>query len=206
MSENEHKVINGNKNLIVCFGGMALQFGSIPPFEFLNYLSYNYTNHCDLIFYIDSHQSWYHNGIKGISNTVDETTLYLNKIIHKNNYEKIIFMGTSAGGYGAILFGSLCKNVNYVIGFFPQTILVNPINENYSNLKTIINKNTKYILYGDETIEDIDDNHHILQCQNIEHFPNVKIIKDHTFNLKELRDNGSIKKILDSIIYGYLIF
>ena len=47
------KIINGNKNLIICVGGMALQFGGIPPFEFLNYLSSNYTNTCDLIFFID---------------------------------------------------------------------------------------------------------------------------------------------------------
>ncbi len=36
MSESEHKIINGNKILIVCFGGMALQFGGILPFEFLS--------------------------------------------------------------------------------------------------------------------------------------------------------------------------
>ena len=38
MSKSEYKIINGNKNLIVCFGGIALQFGGILPFEFLNYL------------------------------------------------------------------------------------------------------------------------------------------------------------------------
>ena len=38
MSENEYKIINGNKNLIICFGGSALKFGGILPFEFLNYL------------------------------------------------------------------------------------------------------------------------------------------------------------------------
>jgi hypothetical protein len=35
---SELEIINGNKNLICCFGGMALKMGGIPPFEFLNYL------------------------------------------------------------------------------------------------------------------------------------------------------------------------
>ena len=47
---SEHKIINGNKTLIVCFGGMALQFGGILPFEFLNYLSSLYLDICDLYF------------------------------------------------------------------------------------------------------------------------------------------------------------
>lgn len=201
MSKSEYKIMNGNKNLIICFGGMYLQFGGIPPFEFLNYLSSIYTNDCDLIFYIDNHQCWYHKGIKDITNNIDETIFYLNKIIDDGNYEKIIFMGTSAGGYASILFGSMCENVNYVIVFIPQTIIKNPINLNYSDLKNIINKNTQYILYGDESIQNINDNHHILHCKNLEHFTNVKIISSSGCNLKELRNNGFIKKLIDDIIY-----
>jgi hypothetical protein len=143
MSKNEYKILNGNKNLIICFGGMALKFGGILPFEFLNFLSLHYTNICDLIFFIDSQQCWYHNGIKDITNNIDETIIYINGIIKSGNYEKIIFMGVSAGGYASILFGSKCNNVNNVISFIPQTILKNPIDESYSNLKNIINETTK---------------------------------------------------------------
>lgn len=200
MSKSEHKIINGKKNLIVCFGGIALKFGGILPFEFLNYLSSIYSNICDLVFYIDIHQCWYHKGIKDITNNIDETILYLNNIIKDGNYEKVIFMGTSAGGYGAILFGSLCNNVNNVISFIPQTIIKNPINVNYSNLKNIINETTKYLLYGDKRIQNINDNHHISHCENIEHFKNVKVIKGENCNLKDLRDNGFIKTTLDMII------
>jgi hypothetical protein len=110
-------------------------------------------------------------------------------------------MGTSAGGYGAILFGSICDNVNNVISFIPQTIIKNPINLKYSNLKNIINENTKYFLYGDKTVKNVDDHHHILHCENIESFKNVKIIKSDGCNLKQLRDNGFIKKTIDDIIF-----
>ena len=200
MSESEYKIINRNKKLIVCFGGMALQFGGILPFEFLNYLSSIYQNDCDLIFFIDRHQCWYHKGIKDITNNIDETTLYLNNIIRSGMYETVIFMGTSAGGYGAILFGSICSNVSHVISFIPQTIIKNPINLKYSNLKKIINKSTKYILYGDKSVKDINDNHHILHCENIECFTNVTVIKNEGCDLKQLRDNGFIKRTIDEII------
>lgn len=202
MTESEYKLINNNKNLIVCFGGSALLFGGILPFEFLNFLSSNYKNSCDLIFYIDRNGCSYHKGIQNISNNIDETILYLNNIIGNGNYEKVVFMGTSAGGYGAILFGSLCNNVNNVISFIPQTIIKkNPINLNYINLKTVINKNTNYLLYGDTSIKNENDVHHISHCENIENFPNVKIIKNKGCNLKELRDNGFIKKTIDDILF-----
>ena len=109
-------------------------------------------------------------------------------------------MGTSAGGYASILFGSLCNNVDNVISFIPQTILDNSIDLKYSNLKNIINNNVNYIIFGDRSIKNIYNNHHILQCENIECFSNVKIIKYNGVNMKELRDNGSIKKILDDIL------
>ena len=194
MSESEYKIFNNNNKLIVCFAGMALQFGGILPFEFLNYLSSVYTD-CDLIFFIDKYQCWYHKGIQDITNDIDETILYLNNII--KNYEKIIFMGTSAGGYASILFGSLCKKVNHVISFKPQTIIKKL---EYSNLKHIINDNTQYILYGDTSVCDINDNHHISHCENIKKFPNVKIIYGEHCNLKKLRDSGFIKKIIDEAL------
>jgi hypothetical protein len=109
-------------------------------------------------------------------------------------------MGVSAGGYSAILFGSTCNNVNSVISFIPQTILTNPINIKYLNLKNIINKNTKYLLYGDKSIKNINDFHHISHCENIEHFTNVTIIKNEGCDLKHLRDSGFIQNTIDKIL------
>jgi len=200
MSKSEYKILKGSKNLIICFGGMALKFGGILPFEFLNYLSSTYSNICDLVFYIDKHQCWYHKGIKHITNNIDKTVVYLNNIIGKNKYKNVIFMGVSAGGYGAILFGSLCNNVNNVVSFVPQTIIENPVDSNYSNLKNVINENTKYLIYGDKSIQDTNDMHHISHCENIECFKNVKIIKLEKCDLKVLRNNGIIKTIIDNIL------
>ena len=197
---SELSVINKKKFLIVCFGGMALKMGGIPPFEFLNYLRNVYVNDSDLIFYIDKHQCCYHKGIQDISNNIDETITYLNNKISQNNYDKVIFMGTSAGGYAAILFGSLCNNVNSVISFIPITILNSPVDKKYSNLYNFINSNTNYILFGDVNIKNVNDCHHISQCENLQDFTNVNIVKINGVDLKKLRDIGVIKNTIDSII------
>lgn len=81
------------------------QWHGILPFEFLNYLSVEYTHVCDLLFYVNHYQCWYYKGLTNISSTVDETIRYLQTIIKKHKYEKILFLGTSAGGYASILFG-----------------------------------------------------------------------------------------------------
>jgi hypothetical protein len=198
---SELLIVKNHKFLIVCFGGMGLKMGGIPPFEFLHYLSSVYGNECDLIFYVDKYQCCYHKGIESISTNIDETVVYLNSKIAENNYDKIIFMGTSAGGYAAILFASLCNNVNNVISFIPKTILNKPVDKKYSNLYNFINSNTKYILFGDVNITNVNDNHYISQCENLKDFPNVQIIKINGLDLKKLRDTGVIKNTIDNIIY-----
>ena len=164
------KIVHTNsKNLIICFGGMALKMGGILPFEFLNYLSSTYKKNTDLYFFIDKNQCWYHKGIDGITENIDKTVLYLNNIIKKSNYKKILFMGVSAGGYASILFGSLC-NVTNVIAFIPRTIINNAIDKKYADLKTIINNKTEYIIHGDISIKNEKDTHHISQCNNLKNF------------------------------------
>jgi hypothetical protein len=202
MNTSVHTIINGNKHLIICFGGMASRFYGIHPFEFLNYLSKTYSNVCDLYFLIDRDQCWYHKGIYGITKNIDETIVYLDEIILKGNYDKVLFMGTSAGGYGAILFGSLCKNVNCVISFVPQTILNNPIDVRYKNIKNVLNDSSQYIIHGDVSVSDEHNVHHISHCENINVKKNVQLFKHNGMLMKQLRDAGIIKKMIDSFFFG----
>lgn len=191
---------------------MASKSAGMLPFEFLNYLSKTFQKNADLYFYIDKKQCWYHKGIDGITNNIDDTVLYLNSIIKKSNYKKILFMGVSAGGYASILFGSLC-NVSSVIAFIPQTKLNKTIlnsrklretalckNKIYRDLKLIINNQTNYILYGNTKIKNENDNHHISQCNNLKCFQNVKIFDMNGLIVKDLRDNGTIKENIDNIL------
>jgi len=193
---------NGNKNLlIVTFGGISKKFSGTLPFEFLRFLHSHFPNY-DKHFYVDSHQNWYQQGIDGFSNNIEETVQYLKKSIDK--YKNVLFIGTSAGGYAAILFGSLL-NINTVIAFTPQTILKSiengvTMDHNYSNLDQFISTRTQYIVYGDPFILDPNDHHTILHCNNISHYDNVKIIKIENLSLTKMRDNGELYTIFNDQI------
>ena len=179
----------------------GIKMGGILPFEFLKYLSKTYAKNTDLYFYIDKNQRWYHKGIDGITKNIDDTVIYLKNIICNKNYQKVIFMGVSAGGYASILFGSLCGVTN-VISFIPRTKYdYRMLNPKYYNLNTVINNKTKYILYGDPSVKNVNDNHHISQCENLNKHKNVNLIYYNKLNMKNLRDNLTIKKVLDGILY-----
>lgn len=219
MSSSELQILrNNSENLIVTFAGINNFFPATgpqkrtQPFEFLNYLSKTVPENTDFIFFVDNHkpQCWYHKGFKDITKNIDESVIYLNKIIKRKPYKKIIFMGVSMGGYAAILFGAKC-NVTNVIAFIPQTILTNEKKhkeEKYNNLKIVIHncnnrfaKKTNFLLIGNKDCCPFKDNlHHISHCYNLQDFENVKIIGYEAVDMKKLRDSGTIKGFLDEIL------
>ena len=72
---------NDKEILIVTFGGSNLRSTcGLPPFEFKNCLT-NWFPSIDKKFFIDSHQCWYQRGIKGISTNIEDTKVYLEKVI-----------------------------------------------------------------------------------------------------------------------------
>jgi hypothetical protein len=194
------KIFIGNNNkIIISFSGFGNGLGTIPQLEFVNFLEKNFNNYTRH-FYLDKYKLWYHKGIIGISTNINDTLIYLKGII--NNYEEVIFLGSSAGGYAAILFGSLL-NVNKVIAFIPQTIinLQKDIDNKYLNLKKYINTLTKYFIYGDINInKETDPYHHISHCENINIYPNVYLNKEYELDLKKLRDNSILIDIMKSCI------
>ena len=183
--------IKSNETLIVSFGGYAHAIGGIQPFEFLNFLKVFDT---DKLYLKDSFSSSYHKGVKGISTDVDTTVEYLRNYIKR--YSKVLFIGNSGGGYAAVLFGSLL-NVEYVLAFVPTTILIkNDKDPRYKNLKPLINLITEYHIYGDTSVTNFNDPHHIHHCENINNF--VKRING--LNLKKLRDSGELYSIINNIL------
>jgi hypothetical protein len=60
--------------------------------------------------------------------------------------------------------------------------------------------NIKYVLYGDLNEKNKDSGHHISQCENLEEFSNVNVIRLKDLDMKTLRDNGTIKQIIDNIL------
>jgi hypothetical protein len=184
---------NGSRTLLIAFGGMAMSLGGILPFEFKKTLDDHFPD-IDSIFFIDRHQKWYHKGIEGISTNIEETVGYLSAIVGK--YESVCCLGTSAGGYAALLFGSIL-NVRTVVAFVPQTLVdFDGMDGSYRNLKHVINHKTKYVIHGDLSVMDYNDNHHISQCENIESFTNVQVIRNSSLDLKQWRSSGSLVRII----------
>jgi hypothetical protein len=181
--------------LIVSFAGNAKLFGGIPRFEFVQFLKqFDVSKH----FYLDEHSDLYHKGLAGITSSIDETVTYLKNEI--KDYKRVLFLGNSGGGYAAILFGSLLE-VTSVVAFVPQTIRHNDVvDEKYRDSSIFINSKTNYYIYGDTSILNVKDCHHISHCERIAHHPNVFLTKKNGLHLKEMRDNGELFNILKTII------
>jgi hypothetical protein len=193
-----------NDTILISFTGYAPLPGLLQNFDFKTIIINNFKD-IDKHFYIDRNQCSYHKGIQGISNNIEETTSYLENEI--KNYKNIIFIGISSGGYAAILFGSLL-NITKVIAFIPQTILFKKdqgYNEKYIDLLPLINNTTKYYLYGDLSLKNKDNCHHISHCERINEArdkdrdkvrDNVFLTKYNNFNIRLLRNNGELLNIL----------
>ena len=175
-----------NDTLMVFFGGMGKKFGGIPPFEFLNYTD-KYFSDIARHFYIDIHQSFYTKGFRGITKSIDESVEHLRQ--EMIGYKKINFYGVSAGGYAAILFGSLL-NVDRVVSFGgPTKIKVGP----YKDLISVINDETVYNLYCIPG-PGLHDPIHIKRVDDLQKY-NVRC--DYTRSkVTKLRDEATLIKIL----------
>jgi hypothetical protein len=186
-----------SKALIVSFAGHGLQYGGVPKIEFSNFLNRHFS-HIDAQFYIDYNCKSYHQGMQGISNNIDETVDYLKDKF--KGYERVICIGASAGGYAAILFGSLL-NVDTVIAFIPQTTLKSKDrDEKYRDLAPYINTTTNYYLFADLSVRNESNCHHVSQCERISMHCNVHITKLKDVNLAPMRNNGLLLDIMTKII------
>jgi hypothetical protein len=205
------KVESGSSNLIVTFNSDANhrpEWKRGSKFEWKSSLVDNtrMTINSDFLFLRDSKRRWYLDGICGTSKDLNETVYFLKK--ECETYENVIFMGSSAGGYASILFGSLVEPGN-VLAFTPQTDLKFarwslptrakrgiPHKElaKYWNLRGVINQNVKYHV----TCEDDDTNllHAFHHYRNISDFSNVHRL--HPTNPGEMLKCGELEKFLVS--------
>lgn len=194
-----------SKILIVTFSGLEAAYQDPPVFEFSGYLS-KIAFDIDRKFYVDPTKSWYQYGVPGISENIHEFVEYLRRVIEP--YEKVIFMGASAGGYASILFGSLLK-IDTVLAIVPQTLLLDDFCMNqyesqyshfheYKDLQTVINHETNYFFVCAENIEDITHIHGNQHCLRFSNYKNVSIQKIHWRDgiLTKYRDNGLLRKII----------
>ena len=175
--------------MIVSFGGYAPACQQAPK-EFSKFFAQHFPDE-EVVYMSDTTCSTYHKGL-------EETLEYLRKTIAGHSI--VVFVGTSGGGYGALLFGSLL-NVTHVIAFIPPTILYRDDKDpRYKNLRPIINSTTRYRVFGDLSIRDPRDCHHIRHCENICVGPNVTLVKMDRVDMKKMRDSGYLLEVFKEVL------
>lgn len=156
---SHYKIENNSDILLVTFG----YWTSVKRERYfcLKTSSLNLSNEIPIdILYVRGKSTWYLGDLVGIGNGVDEIKSFFSEQI--KNYKKVIFVGVSMGGYGAILYGSLC-GVDCVFAYKPQTDLEYPLKflpknrdyrriscykdyRKYKNLNKIISSKTQYYI------------------------------------------------------------
>jgi hypothetical protein len=105
-----HEEIDHNDKLVVSFASGVELYGGLPRYEFAKSLK---DIKADKIFLSDTNRLWYVEDHK-------EVIKYLKKVV--KNYKKVIFIGSSLGGFASIFF-SIHLNPDVSISFSPQTTL-----------------------------------------------------------------------------------
>jgi hypothetical protein len=104
--------------LLLAFGGMVGRIG-IPPFEFFSLAGKIPVKR---LFVRDLRQAWYHRGVPHHGATLAQVAESLRGLIAPHHVERLVVAGTSAGGYAALVFGTLL-GADTVLCFAPQTVL-----------------------------------------------------------------------------------
>ncbi|PNV84455.1 MAG: hypothetical protein C0627_00840 [Sulfurimonas sp.] len=176
--------------LIISFSGLNGWLGGMFNSRYPFIIGEMVTNK---IFIMDKSDSWYHNGIDGLTSTMEETIEFIKNITVQKKYSKIICTGASMGGYMALLIGRLIGATN-IVAFSPQTFLDEKNRKKYGDTRwsSEINKLNK---------PDIDKKYFDLKELYKETFDDTKIeihyskqIKLDEIHAKHL-DNKKIKLI-----------
>lgn len=132
----DFKFINNNSNTLF----IVFNSNNYDPnkFEFENYLNnlFEDKNLPSYLYLRDVYLQWYYNGIRGFSKNYQETVDKINDYKNLYNFQNIICMGSSSGGYASLYFG--CKlNVNNIICFSPQIELLQSVQLYYNKFRRI---------------------------------------------------------------------
>ena len=208
----EKRILENSDTLVVIFSGMATQL-SMPPAEFMRtFLSKNIS----VIFIKDFWQCWYQKGLLGISNNIQDTVTYLRQELSEISYKKLVFIGTSAGGYASLLFGNLL-NADNVLCFSPQTNIQRKVFNRFksqdSRLKDIdfncpyldLNQTFKLhdysgkinIYFGEHNLVDKE---HASNLIDFEYVNLIPLATDSHNTAEYLKEQGKLDKILEAKI------
>ena len=113
-------ILANQQNLIVIFASDGFLINEIPSFNFYNILSENKSY--DKLFLRDMKRNYYMDGLGKTTKNFYETISFIKTTISKKKYKNVFSLGSSSGGFAAILFGNILK-FRKVLAFNPQTVL-----------------------------------------------------------------------------------
>jgi hypothetical protein len=102
------------RHLVIAFAGVRQRFGGIP-FEFHKSLG---SLDCSAMFVRDTEPRWYQYSGAEISTSIER----IRAAVKETGAVRVICLGNSMGGYGALLFGALC-NADAIVSFAPQSAI-----------------------------------------------------------------------------------
>ena len=111
---------NNSDILLISFGSNGRNNKKIPSFNFYQLLKND--KYYDKLFLRDIDRNYYLTGLKNSTKNLTETIDLIKQLTSTKKYKKIVSIGSSAGGFAAILFGQLL-NFSKVIAFNPQTVI-----------------------------------------------------------------------------------
>jgi pimeloyl-ACP methyl ester carboxylesterase len=78
--------------------------------------------HAKRLFVRDPDRVWFQHGLPGFGDSVDEVAKSLKEIVSEQEIDRLVVIGSSAGGYAALAFGAVLE-ADLVISFAPQTTI-----------------------------------------------------------------------------------
>ncbi|MGU3662317.1 hypothetical protein [Methylobacterium fujisawaense] len=112
-------VLNGrrSRDLVIAFSCYQPDWDAIrTDFEF-NFLNHIIKSNNDGILIRDTSNGWYQFGVPGAEGSIYELTRFLERYVKA--YDRVITIGSSMGGYAALLFGALLQ-VDRSVAIVPQ--------------------------------------------------------------------------------------
>jgi hypothetical protein len=209
--------------LLIAFGGLQGRM-AMPPFEFLNLAG---SLPIKKLFIRDLEQAWYHRGIHPHGTTLLSVAEALRETIDELGVRRLIMTGNSAGGYAALVFGTLL-NADVVLCFAPQTVLdldelhalgdhrwdepvgeitrTNSIDPDWIDLRPALarmrpaDSRTHYRVFYDELLD--TDRRHAERLRGIERLTLYRHAGGGHSLVRRLRDCGALSRMLGEAVTG----
>jgi hypothetical protein len=108
---------SSSSTVLVAFAGLPGH--GAPPFEFFDVA---HDLEVKKAYLRDLDHAWYHAGVRGFADSPNALVDKLREILKAADANRVVFVGSSAGGWAALMFGALL-DVDLVLAFSPQTTL-----------------------------------------------------------------------------------